>query len=226
MPSKSKSKANKGCVGIVSGGVLKVSTVYVFKNEDSEPENFASDLANYYGDAYEMKYVLVEDVDDVYEKFVEALDQNERVGTTSIFRVSVTDASKILKEVSEQKSCKTFSLKRKAKKDGSDGEQSDAEEEEKPKKKGKDSKDSKKAKKEESEDEQSEAEEEEKPKKKGKDSKDSKDSKKSKKQESDAEEDGSEKEEQSDDEDEGKKLKKKDKKADKKSEKSSKSKSK
>ncbi len=154
MPSKSK--ANKGSVGIVSGGVLKVSTVYVFKHDETEQEEFAQTLSQYYGNEFEMKYVLVEDVEDVYEKFLEALDKESRVGETSVFRVSVSDASKILKEESGAKACKTFSLKRKSK---ADKDESGDEEDEKPKKKSS----SKKAK----DESDGEAEEEdEKPKKK------------------------------------------------------------
>jgi hypothetical protein len=154
MPSKSK--ANKGSVGIVSGGVLKVSTVYVFKHDETEQEEFAQTLSQYYGNEFEMKYVLVEDVEDVYEKFLEALDKESRVGETSVFRVSVSDASKILKEESGAKACKTFSLKRKSK---GDKDESGDEEDEKPKKKSS----SKKAK----DESDGEAEEEdEKPKKK------------------------------------------------------------
>ena len=190
MPSKSK--ANKGSVGIVSGGVLKVSTVYVFKHDDSEQEEFAQNLAQYYGNEFEMKYVLVEEVEEVYEKFLNALDKESRVGDSPVFRVSVSDASKILKEEAEAKACKTFSLKRKSKgKSESDGEE---EEEEKQKKKSS----SKKSK----DESDGEEEEEEKPKKKS--------SKEKKKVESDA---GSGSEDEEDDK--NKKLKKKGDKGDK-----------
>ena len=138
MPSKSKSnKVEKGCVGIVYGGVLKASKIHIFKHEDTELEDFAKNLSQYYGTEFDIKFVPVEDFDDVYEKFLETLDQEQRVSQTPVFNVSISDASKILKEVADAKACKSFTLKKKEKKvkDESDGEAEEEEEEEKSKKK-------------------------------------------------------------------------------------------
>jgi hypothetical protein len=180
MPSsKSKSnKAEKGCVGIVYGGVLKASKIHIFKHEDTELENFAKNLSQYYGTEFDIKYVPVEDFDDVYEKFLETLDQEQRVSQTPVFNVSISDASKILKEVAEAKACKSFTLKKKEKKAKDDSEGEAEEEEEKPDEKQK-KKSSKKSKND--SDGEEEDEEEEKPKKKS--------SSKKSKNDSEAEED-------------------------------------
>jgi len=183
MPSKSKSnKVEKGCVGIVYGGVLKASKIHIFKHEDTELEDFAKNLSQYYGTEFDIKFVPVEDFDDVYEKFLETLDQEQRVSQTPVFNVSISDASKILKEVADAKACKSFTLKKKEKKvkDESDGEAEEEEEEEKSKKKS-----SSKKSKDESDGEAEEEEEDEKPKKKS--------SSKKSKNESEAEEEEDEK---------------------------------
>jgi len=183
MPSKSKSnKVEKGCVGIVYGGVLKASKIHIFKHEDTELEDFAKNLSQYYGTEFDIKFVPVEDFDDVYEKFLETLDQEQRVSQTPVFNVSISDASKILKEVADAKACKSFTLKKKEKKvkDESDAEAEEEEEEEKSKKKS-----SSKKSKDESDGEAEEEEEDEKPKKKS--------SSKKSKNESEAEEEEDEK---------------------------------
>jgi len=222
MPSKSsKSSKSKGCVGLVFGGVLKVSTVRVFYCDESEPSEFASNLTDYYGDSFDIKFVQVEDQSDVYEKYLESFDSDERVGETPLFKVSISEASKKLKELSGAKACKSFTLKKKEKSKDEDehqkSEQSDVEEEEKPKKKS--DKKQVKSKKVETDDEKSEDEhksdnsdeEEEKPKKSK-----SKSTSSSKKQKDEKED------EDNDSDDEGQKLKKKSqvKKSDKKSSKS------
>ena len=141
MPSKSKSKSNNGCVGIASGGVLKVSTVHVFHCDESEPNTYAQGLVNYFGDKFEIKYVPVSDPVETFDKFLETLDQKERVGETSLFRIAVTDASRILKDVADVKACKTFSLKRQSKKEEEDSEaESEGEQEQKQEKSSKDKK--------------------------------------------------------------------------------------
>lgn len=205
MPSKSKSnKVEKGCVGIVYGGVLKASKLHIFKHENTELEDFAKNLSQYYGTEFDIKYVPVEDFDDVYEKFLETLDQEQRVSQTPVFNVSISDASKILKEVAEAKACKSFTLKKKekeaeaeeeeddkskkkssSKKSKNDSEAEEEEEEDKTKKKSS----SKKSK---DESEAEEDEEEEKPKKKSS-SKKSKDSKDDSEAEEDEEDDNDKK---------------------------------
>jgi hypothetical protein len=134
MPSKSnnKSKTTKGCVGLVYGGTLKASNIHIFKHEDSELESFAKDLSQYYGTKFDIKYVPTEDYDDLYEKVLETLDQEKRVSNTPMFNVTISDASKILKELAEAKACKSFTLDKK-KKDKDSDEKDDKDE--KPKKK-------------------------------------------------------------------------------------------
>lgn len=217
MPSKSsKSTKSKGCVGLVFGGVLKVSTVRAFYCDESEPSEFATKLTDYYGDSFDIKFVQVENQSDVYEKFLESFESDERVAETPLFKVSISEASNALKKVSGAKACKSFSLKKKEKSKEEDEQQKSEhsdEEEEKPKKKS--DKKQVKTKKVESDDEksedehdkseQSDEEEEEKPKKsKSKSSSSSKKQKEDKHKHKEEEED-----EDNDSDDEGQKLKKK-----------------
>jgi len=206
MPAKStKSSKSKGCVGFVSGGVLKLNTIRVFHHDTDDLTEFAQELSSHYGNDFDIRYVTTDTPSQLFDSFLDVLDKNERLGTTTLFKHGVKETAKLLRDTSGATSCKTFSLAKKSKKSDEDN----GSEEEKPKKK------SSKSKKDESGDEDNGSEDEKPKKKASKSKKDEsgdedngseeekpkKKSSKSKKDESDNDNDGSE--------DEGPKLKKK-----------------
>jgi hypothetical protein len=97
--SKRTSKSDKGCVGFVADGVIRKATIYAFKTNDKDPAERISELQQYFG-SVKGKYVCVSDVDEVYDKFVEALSEF-RVKETPLFGVSITKGNDVLKTVSE-----------------------------------------------------------------------------------------------------------------------------
>jgi len=173
MPSKSSRNSEKGCVGFAYGGVLKLNTVRVFSCDDTDPSELAKEFSNYYGESVDFSYVPAKNASETFDKFLEAIDSSTRVDQTHIFKLSITEAKKVLREATESKGCKSFSLKNESKKK-EDENQSDNEDEkdEKPKKKSK-------PKKEDSDDEKDDDDEkEEKPKKKTSKKKDESDDEK------------------------------------------------
>jgi hypothetical protein len=224
------SKGSKGSVGFVYGGTFRQGLMCVFKSDDKEPT--IDDLTKYYGSSLNGRYINVENVDEIYQSFLDAYSDSLIKGTETVFKSStIKDVSNKLKELGEVTKChliKSESSKGEEEEEAGSGE----EEEDDKKSKSKSSKSakettkettketkpsksttSKKSKKEETEDEASEdehsedehesEEEEEAPKKsKGKSSKPA-----SSKKKEDSEDEGSD--------DEGEKLKKKGKSAEK-----------
>ena len=212
MPAKSSRNSEKGCIGFAYGGVLKLNTIRVFSCDDAEPTEVAKELSNYYGESVDISYVQTKNVSESFEKLLESIDSTTRVDQTHIFKLSITEAKKVLRETTESKGCKSFSLKNESKKkdDDNQSDNDDDEKEDKPKKKSK-------AKKEDSSDEKDDDEKEDKPKKKSKAKKeDSDDEKDDEKEDKPAKKNSKKKQEseneQSDEEsdNEGAKLKKKD----------------
>ena len=214
MPAKSSRNSEKGCIGFVYGGVLKLNTIRVFSCDEPEPTEVAKELSNYYGESVDISYVQIKNVSESFEKLLVSIDSSTRIDQTHIFKLSITEAKKALREATESKGCKSFSLKNESKKkDDENQSDNDDEKEEKPKKKSKAKKDESCDEKEDDDDEK-----EEKTKKKSKPKKDESDDEKDadekedkpkkknskKKQESENEQS----EEESDNE--GAKLKKKD----------------
>jgi hypothetical protein len=212
MPAKSSRNSEKGCIGFVHGGVLKLNTIRVFSCDDPEPTEVAKELSNYYGESVDISFVQTKNVSESFEKMLESIDSSTRVDQTHIFKLSITEAKKVLREATESKGCKSFSLKNESKKK-EDENQSDNEDEkdEKPKKKSKAKKDESCDEKEDDDDEK-----EEKTKKKSKSKKDESDAEKDEEEEKPKKKNSKKKQEsdneQSDEEsdNEGAKLKKKD----------------
>jgi hypothetical protein len=211
MPAKSSRNSEKGCIGFAYGGVLKLNTIRVFSCDDAEPTEVAKELSNYYGESVDISYVQTKNVSESFEKLLESIDSTTRVDQTYIFKLSITEAKKVLRETTESKGCKSFSLKNESKKkDDENQSDNDDEKEDKPKKKSK-------AKKEDSSDEKDDDEKEDKPKKKSKAKKEDSDDEKDEEKEDKPTKKNSKKKqesenEQSDEEsdNEGAKLKKKD----------------
>lgn len=231
MPKSSKSsKSETGCVGFLYRGLVKTNHIRVFSHESNDLETIYNELTPLYGDNIQLKYVLVDGPEDFLEKFMDKLtSENEkaRLGDSFCFNCQTSEASNLLKEVTDAKAAKNYPVTKKGKKDDDkddkdddedekDDKESDDEDDKKKsksdKKKGKSEK--KKAKDEDEEDNGSQSEQEDdKPKKKAKDTKDAKKAKSDKKAKES--EDEKEDEEDDDDEDSGKKLKKKSDKSDK-----------
>lgn len=191
--SKHTSKSDKGCVGFVADGIMRKATIYAFKINDRDPSERVAELQQYFG-AVKGKYVCVSDIDNVYDKFLEAL-QEHRIKDTPLFGVSITKGNDTLKSVSE--TTKAHNIKC----GDSDEAEEEAEDEPKTTKKTKS-----KAK---QNDEEDEEEDEDKPSKKTSKAKKAS-TKKTEKDDSAEEDDDKSSEEESDKEEEKKpKLKKK-----------------
>ena len=206
MPKSSKSnKSEKGCVGFVSGGVLKQGHIRLVSSDSCDPEEVIQEYVKYYGESVKLKYVPVENASDYLEKFAEKLVENDDKSRLDdhFFHFGSVDAASILREVTDAKAAKQYSMKKK-----DDDEKSGDEDDKKPAKKSTKKSSKKKDEsedeneKEKSDDEKSDDEDKKSKKKDAK--KPAKKSSKKKEESEDEDED-----EKGDSDDEGKKLKKK-----------------
>jgi hypothetical protein len=166
--ARKSTKATKGSVGFIHGGTFRQGLFRIFKSDDKDPAETLSELHNYYGQKLSGRYVNVESVDEIYEKFVEHYEKEKVNGTETVFKTStMKSVCDTLKEIAEVSKCHL--IKTDSSEDGDDAEEAEEaeEKEEKETKSSKSSKkeevkpkqtSSKKAKKEESEDEKSESE--------------------------------------------------------------------
>jgi len=207
MPKSSKSnKSEKGCVGFVSGGVLKQGHIRLVSSDSCDPEEVIQEYVKYYGESVKLKYVPVENASDYLEKFAEKLVENDDKSRLDdhFFHFGSVDAATILREVTDAKAAKQYSMKKKDDDDEKSGDEDDKKPAKKSTKKSSKKKDESEDEneKEKSDDEKSDDEDK---KSKKKDAK--KPAKKSskKKEESEDEDD----DEKGDSDDEGEKLKKK-----------------
>jgi hypothetical protein len=206
MPKSNKSsKSEKGCVGFVSGGVLKQGHIRLISSDSCDPEEVIQEYVKYYGDSVKLKYVPVENASDYLEKFAEKLEESDDKSRLdeNFFHFGSVDAATILREVTDAKSAKKYSVKKKGDDDEDDksGDEDDKKPAKKPAKKSS-------KKKEESEDEKDEdksdgekSDDEDKKSKK-------KDAKKPAKKSSKKKEESEDEDEKDDSDDEGEKLKK------------------
>jgi len=111
------SKSDKGCIGFVFGGVLKQSTIRLFKTPDKDPQETYDELTQYYGNITG-RYVFSTDVDIVYDKIIKELSEH-RISETPLFSVSCSTASETLRSISGYSKCHV--LNHKSNDDAEDG---------------------------------------------------------------------------------------------------------
>ena len=117
MSKQRVSKSDKGCIGFVFGGVLKQSTIRLFKTPDKDPQETYDELTQYYGNITG-RYVFSTDVDDVYNKIIKELSEH-RISETQLFSVSCSTASETLRSTSGYNKCHV--LNHKSNDDAEDG---------------------------------------------------------------------------------------------------------
>jgi hypothetical protein len=203
--SNKSSKSEKGCVGFVSGGVLKQGHIRLISSDSCDPEEVIQEYVKYYGDSVKLKYVPVENASDYLEKFAEKLEESDDKSRLdeNFFHFGSVDAATILREVTDAKSAKKYSVKKNDDDDKS-GDEDDKKPAKKPAKKSskkkEDSEDDKDDKDEDKSDGEKSDEEDKKSKKK--------EAKKPAKKSSKKKEESENEDEKDDSEDEGEKLKK------------------
>jgi cobalamin biosynthesis protein CobT len=176
--SHKSTKATKGSVGFIHGGTFRQGLFRIFKSDDKDPSETLAEFHQYYGQKLSGRYVNVESVDEIYEKFLEHYQKEKVNGTETVFKTStMKSVCDTLKDIAEVSKCHL--IKSDSSEEGDEAEEAE-ETEEKETKSSKSSKkeeakpkqtSSKKAQKEESEDEdksesehsEQEEEEEEKP---------------------------------------------------------------
>jgi hypothetical protein len=69
--SRKSTKATKGSVGFIHGGTFRQGLFRIFKSDEKDPADTLAEFHEYYGQKLSGRYVNVESVDDIYEKFLE-----------------------------------------------------------------------------------------------------------------------------------------------------------
>ena len=142
--SRKSSKATKGSVGFIHGGTFRQGLFRIFKSDDKDPSETLTEFHEYYGQKLSGRYVNVESVDEIYEKFLEHYEKEKVNGTETVFKTStMKSVCDTLKEIAEVSKCHL--IKSDSSEEGENAE--DAEEgEEKEEKESKPSKSSKSSK--------------------------------------------------------------------------------
>jgi len=125
---------------LCSGGVLKQGHIRLVSSDSSDPEEVIQEYVKYYGESVKLKYVPVENASDYLEKFAEKLVENDDKSRLddNFFHFGSVDAATILREVTDAKAAKQFSMK---KKDDGDDDKSGDEDDKKSSKKSSKKKD-------------------------------------------------------------------------------------
>ena len=146
--TRKSSKATKGSVGFIHGGTFRQGLFRIFKSDDKDPSETLAEFHEYYGQKLSGRYVNVESVDDIYEKFLEHYQKEKVSGTESVFKTStMKSVCDTLKEIAEVSKCHL--IKSESSEEGEEVEEEVEEKEEKETKSSKTSKTSKTSKKEE-----------------------------------------------------------------------------
>ena len=152
---KKGKKQEKGSVGFVGNGALKVGTARLFWSSEKEPNDIKEEMQKHYGAGVRVKYVSIVDPEEYYDKLKEKLSDKLN-GNTDIVLNSSSCMQSVLKEVTGAN--QVHNLKSK---DGDGDDDKEEEEEDDDEKKSKKASSSKKGKKD--DDEEDEAEEDDKP---------------------------------------------------------------
>jgi hypothetical protein len=145
--ARKSTKAAKGSIGFIHGGTFRQGLFRIFKSDEKDPSDTLAEFHEYYGQKLSGRYVNVENVDEIYEKFLEHYGNEKVNGTNTVFKTStMKSVCDKLKDIAEVSKCHLI-------KSDSSEEENDAEEgeeaEEKEEKETKSSKTSKSSKKEE-----------------------------------------------------------------------------
>jgi hypothetical protein len=154
--TRKSSKATKGSVGFIHGGTFRQGLFRIFKSDDKDPSETLTEFHEYYGQKLSGRYVNVESVDEIYEKFLEHYEKEKVNGTETVFKTStMKSVCDTLKEIAEVSKCHL--IKSDSSEEGDDAEEGEEaeEKEEKEEKETKSSKSSKSSKKEETKPKQS-----------------------------------------------------------------------
>ena len=112
-PSKPCNTANE-CVCIIYGGsLMKASTVYLIRVYSKNPVEFVKEnLVQWFGNKIGGRFVKCANADDVFERVLELATEREcRVEPTgNILKLSVTNGSALLKEVSGSSTAQSIKL--------------------------------------------------------------------------------------------------------------------
>ena len=102
---KGESNKNKGCIGFVFGGIVKVGWLRFFtiapkKNIEEELQIYRE----HYGPEAKVRYILHSDPEEIMDKLIQQMAPH-RSGDTMLFETQVAKAVTKLKTISGESSC-------------------------------------------------------------------------------------------------------------------------